>query len=163
MFLKNKISRFHLIFTVLVVLKEAQSDDVFSFIFADDTFVSDDICSNIINEHRCVKNVLGVLVDHINNNLQKITEIEYRTKLNEENIKNKEQKINMLETELKVVSAQNKKLKIKLNKLGLKYRPTDFSSFTNLLNLFHEKYGPPYGVNKMIKDTKMDNVTMVRI
>ena len=35
-------------------------------IFTDEAFVDDDICSMIINEHPCVKNVLSVLVDHIN-------------------------------------------------------------------------------------------------
>ena len=49
-------------------------------IFTDEAFVDDDICSMIINEHPCVKNVLGVLVDHINQNLQRIQLIEKDTK-----------------------------------------------------------------------------------
>ena len=41
-------------------------------LFADQTFVNDDLCSSVINNHPCVKNVLSVLVNHISNNVREI-------------------------------------------------------------------------------------------
>jgi len=72
-------------------------------IFTDKAFVSDDICSLIINEHPCVKNVLGVLVDHINQNLQRI-------QLNEEEAKEtqkvKDQKLDELKLKLELLESK---------------------------------------------------------
>ena len=41
-------------------------------LFTDQTFVNDGLCSSVINDHPCVKNVLSVLVNHISNNVREI-------------------------------------------------------------------------------------------
>ena len=41
-------------------------------LFADHMFVDDDLCSSIINDHPCVKNILTVLVNHISDNIREI-------------------------------------------------------------------------------------------
>ena len=43
-----------------------------STLFTDHTFVEDDICSSIIIDHPCVKNILTVLVNHISYNVREI-------------------------------------------------------------------------------------------
>ena len=41
-------------------------------LFADHTFVDDDLCSSIISNHPCVKNILTVLVNHISDNIREM-------------------------------------------------------------------------------------------
>ena len=41
-------------------------------LFTDQTFMEDNMCSSIINEHPCVKNILSVLVNHISDNVREI-------------------------------------------------------------------------------------------
>ena len=41
-------------------------------LFADHAFVDDDLCSSIISNHPCVKNILTVLVNHISDNIREM-------------------------------------------------------------------------------------------
>ena len=150
-------------------------DKILSSIFTDDTFVDDDICSSIINEHPCVKNVLGVLVDHINDNLQRIKANDRRTKLleeklqqNEENLNilqnklsNKVNEIKLLENKLLDIAVKNKKFKIKFDQLESIHHHRPHSSTTTFLNSFLKVFNKSYGIMKDGVNTKMDNATLV--
>ena len=81
-------------FVVLSALNVVRGQTGISSIFTDETFVNDDICSSAINDHPCVKNVLAVLVDHINLNMQRIRVLEEQ-KLEE--TKDNEQKMKIIE------------------------------------------------------------------
>ena len=76
-------------------------------IFTDDAFVSDDICSSVINEHPCVKNILEVLVKEIN--LLKITSNEMKISSHEMKISSDE-KIQKVDEQLKREMSENKQL-----------------------------------------------------
>ena len=41
-------------------------------LFTDHTFVDDNLCSSIIHDHPCVKNILTVLVNHISDNIREM-------------------------------------------------------------------------------------------
>ena len=43
-----------------------------SNLFIDNTFLEDNLCTSIINDHPCVKNILAVLVNHISDNMIEI-------------------------------------------------------------------------------------------
>ena len=68
------------IFLAVFSILKVSGQTALPSMFTDEAFVEDDICSMIINEHPCVKNVLGVLVDHINQNLQRIQVVEEEVK-----------------------------------------------------------------------------------
>ena len=122
-------------------------------IFTDEAFVDDDICSMIINEHPCVKNVLGVLVDHINQNLQRIQLIEKDTKETKNVLQSKikelllaqtfkDQKlevshsetkdiVNNLQNKLEGTLIQNKMLRNDIRELKLKLQSKEEFAQTN--------------------------------
>ena len=41
-----------------------------SNLFIDNTFLEDNLCTSVINDHPCVKNILTVLVNHISDNMR---------------------------------------------------------------------------------------------
>ena len=43
-----------------------------SNLFIDNTFLEDDLCTSVINDHPCVKNILTVLVNHISDNIREM-------------------------------------------------------------------------------------------
>ena len=122
-------------------------------IFTDEAFVDDDVCSMIINEHPCVKNVLSVLVDHINQNLQRIQLIEENTKETKNDLHSKikelllaqtfkDQKlevshsetkdlVNNLKNKLEGTLIQNKMLRNDIRELKLKLQSKEEFARTN--------------------------------
>ena len=158
-------------------------------IFTDDTFIDDDICSSTINDHPCVKNVLAVLVDHINLNMQRIRVLEEdrlkETKENEQKIKMiedllaqqkvNEEKLNSVQNELvgktqeiKELEKINKLFKTRLNNIETKLEPQSAESTSNFLTSFLKKFGKSYEllrdhVDKTYdtKREKTDNSTLV--
>lgn len=66
--------------------------------------VKDDVCSSIINEYPCVKNVLIVLTNHINENIQEIEALKQQNreyKHLSEMASNNGQEINSIKLEIK--------------------------------------------------------------
>ena len=120
MSLKHKFFCFCIILSGLSSSNVVLGDKILSSIFTDDTFVDDDICSSIINEHPCVKNVLGVLVDHINDNLQRIKANDRRTKLLEEKLQQNEENLNILQNKLSNKVNEIKLLENKLLDIAVK-------------------------------------------
>ena len=132
---------------VAVFLTTVSGQTALPTIFTDEAFVDDDICSMIINEHPCVKNVLGVLVDHINQNLQRIQLIEENTKETKNDLHSKikelllaqtfkDQKlevshsetkdlVNNLKNKLEGTLIQNKMLRNDIRELKLKLQPKE--------------------------------------
>ena len=161
MYFSNKLFKLYLIFAQCYALYQAQEDNQISSLFTDNTFVKDETCAEIINEHSCVKNVLGVLVDFINSNLQKINELDRKF-----NILQSENK--MLENKLKDISAANEKLKIKVNDLGSEHQPKESnygpkSSFSMIDSLlwFLDTFNNIYVKMNNYPVAKMDNVSLV--
>ena len=161
MYFSNKLFKLYLIFAQCYALYQAQEDNQISSLFTDNTFVKDETCAEIINEHSCVKNVLGVLVDFINSNLQKINELDRKF-----NILQSENK--MLENKLKDISAANEKLKIKVNDLGSEHQPKESnygpkSSFSMIDSLlwFLDTFNKFYVKMNNYPVAKMDNVSLV--
>ena len=134
--------KFHIIMAVFSITK-VSGQTALPTIFTDKAFVSDDICSLIINEHPCVKNVLGVLVDHINQNLQRIQLYEQAAietqKIKDQKLdalrlklelleykflderKTHEKSIDILQNDLKDTINQNKLLKTEVDFLKSKF------------------------------------------
>ena len=134
-------------------------------IFTDTVFVADDICSLIINEHPCVKNALSVLVDHINQNLQRIQFNEatakeeqkvLESKLLEER-KNHEKNYNTLRNDfeemrnsLTEMSNQNTMLKTKVNHLELNFRLSE--KFPKIHKRSDNQFPYDYHINAVFND-----------
>ena len=53
-------------FLLLITKMNVLAEKNLPSIFTDDAFVNDDICSSVINEHPCVKNILEVIVHKMN-------------------------------------------------------------------------------------------------
>ena len=171
-----KIFGFCIMLAGLGLPNMVRGDKILSSIFTDDTFVDDDICSSIINEHPCVKNVLGVLVDHINDNLQRIKLNEHRTKFLENKLQQNEENLDILQNKLSIkvneikllenklhdLSVQNKKFQIKVSQLESKNHSKSYSSTTTFLNSFFKMFNQSYGIIKDGVNRKMDNATLVR-
>ena len=77
-------SRWYNIFSICIQAKRTawqnyiHAETNLPSLFTDQSFVEDDFCASVINDHPCVKNVLSVLVNHINDNLQEIRSIRER-------------------------------------------------------------------------------------
>ena len=103
-------------------------------LFTDHSFVEDDFCSSVINDHPCVKNVLSVLVNHINDNLQEIKSIRER------NIETIETLANQLKINEEIIDRNQyeiKLLKVELRQLKMKQYPETLS-VPNDINLRKE-------------------------
>ena len=107
-------------------------------LFADQTFVNDDLCSTVINNHPCVKNVLSVLVNQLSNNVR---EIELSKERNLETIEilanqlKKNQEIIVKNQDRLAKSEQiieNNQYEIKFLKAKLKYFEMSYSPKTSL-------------------------------
>lgn len=134
-------------------------------IFTDKVFVADDICSLIINEHPCVKNALSVLVDHINQNLQRIqfNKIEAKeerkvleSKLLEER-KTHEKNYNTLRNDFEEIQNslteminQNTMLKSKVDHLELNFRLSE--KFPKIHKRSDNKFPYTYHLNAKFSD-----------
>ena len=162
----NNFFVFYIFLAVFFTLK-VSGQTVLPSMFTDEAFVEDDICSIIINEHPCVKNVLGVLVDHINQNLQRLQVIEEETKelmeerkitqkllkertVNENVIQDKlkqnlgaigslQSTVNNLQDKLKDTIVQNKKLKTEINALKLERTLSKEKNKNNYIHDYHLK------------------------
>lgn len=161
MYFSVRSFRLYFFFSYLYALNNAQQDNQISTFLTDTTFVNDDVCSEIINEHSCVKNVLGVLVDFINSNLQKINELDRKFDILQ--LENK-----MLENKLKYISAATEKLEIKVSDLGSEHQPKESnyepkSSFSMIDSLlwFLDTFNKLYIKMNNYPFSKMDNVSLV--
>ena len=139
-------------------------------IFTDKAFVADDICSLIINEHPCVKNALSVLVDHINQNLQRIQfdEIEAKeeqklleSKLLEER-KSHEIDYNTLQNDLEEMrnnlaemTKSNAMLKTKANHLESTFRLSE--KFSKIHKRSNNRFPYDYNLNNVFNDKSESN------
>ena len=154
MFFSINLFRLYLIFTHFYALNNAQEDNQISSLFTDNTFVNDDTCSDIINEHSCVKNVLGVLVNLINSNLQKINGLD--------------EKLNFLKLENKIQEKKEiEKLKMKINELESQHQPKETihrpksSSINDILFSFLQTFDQSYMKTNNYPVSKMDNISLV--
>ena len=108
-------------------------------LFADHTFVDDDLCSSIINDHPCVKNILAVLVNHISDNIRE-------TKLNKERnsetidilanqLRKNQEVLDSNQHEIKLLKEELKQLKINTNmKKNFKVRDENLNRKPHLLH-----------------------------
>ena len=151
-FSNEKYFQFLIIITLYVSSSNTRGDPVLSSILTDESFVDDDICSTIINEHPCVKNILGVMVDLINSNLQGMKEDKIQM----------QQKVDTLADKLQEVTTTNKRLKRKINKLERKNHSKSSSYQNNFLNSFFETSEKSHWKKGNDVDIKMDNLTVVR-
>ena len=137
---------------------EVSGQTVLPTIFTDKAFVADDICSLIINEHPCVKNALSVLVDHINQNLERIQFNEVKAKEEQkvleskflEERKNHEKNYYALRNDLKEMIDQNKMLKIKVNHLESNYRLLE--NFSKIRKRSDNQYPYYYNYNSVFNE-----------
>ena len=171
---------FH-IFMAVFWTTEVSGQTVLPTIFTDKAFVADDICSLIINEHPCVKNALSVLVDHINQNLQRIQFNEVKAKeekqtleskfLEERNYheknykileskflekqKNHEKSFDALRNELEEMIYQNKMLKTKVNHLESNFRLSE--NFSKIHKRSDNRFPYDYTLNTVFNDISESN------
>ena len=139
-------------------------------IFTDDAFVGDDVCSSVINDHPCAKNILEVLV-------QKINLLEIKSNENQENYqitKTKlEEEISHSKLEIESSKREIKLLKIQVKKSRLeKYsKPGAFENagneektytFDDHIKAYFKEFSKINWFD--IDDTKneIDNTTIVR-
>ena len=88
-------------------------------LFTDQTFMEDNMCSSIINEHPCVKNILSVLVNHMSDNVREIKLSKEKNLETIEILANQLKKNqDIIETNQEVI--ENNKFEIKLLKAELK-------------------------------------------
>ena len=153
MYFSIKLFRLYLIFAQFYTFNKAQEDNQISSLFTDNTFVNDDTCSDIINEHSCVKNVLGVLVNFINSNLQKINELD--------------KKLSFLQLENNLQEKKLVKMKKKINKLEFQQQPKETihrpksSPINDILFSFLETFDQSYMKINNYPVSKMDNISLV--
>ena len=151
-FSNEKNFQFFIILALCVSSSNTRGDPVLSSILTDDSFVDDDICSTIINEHPCVKNILGVMVDLINSNLQGMKEDKIQM----------QQQVDTLADKLQEVTMTNKRLKRKINNLETKHHSKLSSNQNNFLNSFFETSKKSHWKTGNDVTIKMDNLTVVR-
>ena len=105
MFIKHKIYLFYSILDLLFLLDKVKGDTDLSSLVSDYDRVDQDICNSIIEEHPCVKNVLKVIIDKIDN-IEKTLRKEITIK--EQQIHNLEDKLqNIVEIKKRSVSDEN--------------------------------------------------------
>ena len=105
MFIKHKIYLFYSILDLLFLLDKVKGDTDLSSLVSDYNAVDQDICNSIIEEHPCVKNVLKVIIDKIDN-IEKTLRKEITIK--EQQIHNLEDKLqNIVEIKKRSVSDEN--------------------------------------------------------
>ena len=151
-FSNGNFFQFFIIIAIYVSSSKARGDPVLSSILTDESFVDDDICSTIINEHPCVKNILGVMVDLINSNLQGMKEDKIQI----------QQQVDTLADKLQEVTMTNKRLKRKISKLETKHNSKSSSYENNFLNSFFETSKESHWKTGNDVNIKMDNLTVVR-
>ena len=179
MHLKKQFVVVYISLAVFSVVYLVRGDVGFSSLITDEAFANDDFCSTAISNHFCVKNILSVLVEHINNNLQKLKENEQRLKsleysyaellverkINAEKfeylqnqLEKQKQEINSLENKQKNISRQNRKHKNKLNELESHHFSDSYTSTNDFLTSFLQNFGDQY---KNVGPS-IDNSTLVR-
>ena len=90
-------------FLLLITKMNVLAEKNLPSIFTDDAFVNDDICSSVINEHPCVKNILEVVVHEISQ--LKISSSENLQKVERELIESKRE-IKFLKKRLKTLELE---------------------------------------------------------
>ena len=93
MHLKKQIVVVYISLAVFSVVYLVRGEVDFSSLITHEAFANDDFCSTAISSHFCVKNILSVLVEHINDNLQEIK----NSKLEIRKLKENEQRLKSLE------------------------------------------------------------------
>ena len=176
MFFNRKILVFSIMNSLYLSSNEARGDSFLSSIFTDDTFVDDKICSTVINEHPCVKNLLRVLVDHININLRRIKENELQTNLLEEKLHQNQEKLDLLQiklaneiqkvdifrNKLQDTSVKDKKQKFGIDKLESKQYPKSTALVNNFFLSMIHGFHQFQEIMKNNVNVEMDNSKLVR-
>ena len=153
-------------FLLLITKMNVLAEKNLPSIFTDDAFVNDDICSSVINEHPCVKNILEVVVHEINQlkissseNLQKVGVLkEHQEKLKRELSESKRQ-IKFLEKQLKTLELEEQTNPEFMINTAPKENPHQYEDYFNTI---FEKFN---NLNWLDMDNimdKVDNTTMVR-
>ena len=182
MHLKKRYVVVYISLAVFSVVYLVRGEIGFSSLITDEAFANDDFCSTAISNHFCVKNILSVLVEHINDNLQEIRKLkeneqrlkslEYsyaellvERKINAEKfeylqnqLEKQKQEINSLKLKKKDISRQNRKHKPKLNKLESNHFSDSYTSTNDFLTSFLQNFGDQY---KNVGPS-FDNSTLVR-
>ena len=91
------------------LLAQAMVESSLTYLFTDHTFADDNLCSSIINDHPCVKNILTVLVNHISDNIREIEIVKERNYETYEILFNQLRKN---QYEIKLLKAELKQMKI---------------------------------------------------
>ena len=83
MFVFNTLFVFYLLSSLVFGLIDLRTNKILPSV------INDDVCSSVIIEYSCVKNLLTVLVDRINENMQEIESLKLRISRHEKILKEK--------------------------------------------------------------------------
>ena len=152
--------------TIQTVIESSLSN-----LFTNHTFVEDDICSSVIIDHPCVKNILTVLVNHISYNVREIRSCKEKSleifeilakqiMKNQEIIMKNQEVVKANQNEIKLLKTELKQLKMKTYlESNSTQRDTNFNDKNNWLHTtnkakenFHNHIGD--GIRHIIENSK---------
>ena len=125
-------------------------------LFTDHTFVDDNLCSSIIHDHPCVKNILSVLVNHISDNIREIKLVKERNyetiEILVNQLRRNQEDLDTNQYEIKLLKAELKQMKINTYiETNSEVRDVNLerkSHFLHTTNQNEEKLRLPNGVEK---------------
>ena len=162
MFTKHKIFVFYSILDLLFLLDKVRGDTDLSLLVSDYNTVDQDICHSIIKEHPCVKNVLKILIDKIDD-LEKNQNKELKVQVNilQQEIALNKQQIQNLEYQL-LGSVENKKRSVSVQNVYSNDLLKPPSSIDNSLYSFVKASNESNWIIDNEKRRQMDSWSTVR-
>ena len=128
-------------------------------LFADHTFEDDNLCSSIIHDHPCVKNILTVLVNHISDSIREIKIVK------EKNYETIEILVNQLrknQYEIKLLKEELKQMKINTYiQTNSKVRDANLDRKPHLLHTASQNKKKLSWLNRVEKKKIIGNSTLV--